>query len=163
LTFLNVPSLQSKLCVRRLEEGAKPELEINDASKAKFSPDGQWLAYSDESSGEVFVTPFPGPGARIAVSSKGGSDPRWRGDGQELFYLTNDQELISVQLRESQKEFRVLASHPLFRISLPGNVGFYNVTRDGKRFLVNIRTHKEQVAPLTVVTNWTALVQNESR
>jgi eukaryotic-like serine/threonine-protein kinase len=163
LTFLNLPSLQSKLYVRRLEEGAKPELEINGASEAKFSPDGHWLAYSDDNSGELFVTPFPGPGARIAVSSKGGSDPRWRGDGQELFYLTDDQDLISVQVRESQKEFLVLSAQRLFHIGLPDNAGFYDVTRDGKRFLVNIRTHKEQSAPLTVVTNWPALVQNETK
>lgn len=163
LTFLHVPSLQSKLQVIRLDGAGKAELEINDASEAKFSPDGHWLAYSDDDSGEVFVTPFPGPGARIAVSSKGGSDPRWRGDGQELFYVTNDQDLVSVQVQESPKEFRVLSSKPLFRMPLTGNAGFYDVTRDGKRILVNIRTHKEQAAPLTVVTNWTALVQNEPK
>ena len=163
LTFLHVPSMQSKLLVTPLDGDNKPVLEINDASLAKFSPDGHWLAYSDDNSGELFVTAFPGPGARVAVSSKGGSDPRWRGDGQELFYVTNDQDLIAVQVKESAKEFRVLSSKPLFRMALTGNAGFYDVTRDGKRFLVNIRTHKEQAAPLTVVTNWTALVQNESK
>jgi hypothetical protein len=154
LTFLNVPSLRAKLYVRRLDDGA---------TLAKFSPAGHWLAYSDENSGELFVTAFPGPGARIAASSKGGSDPRWRGEGQELFYLTNDQNLISIQLRESQQEFRVLSSQPLFRIPPAGNVGFYHGTRDGKRFLVNIGTHKEQAALLTVVTNRTDLVQEESK
>jgi len=163
IAFLHTPNLQARLQVRRLDEAAKLELEIKDAEDAKFSPDGHWLAYSDDNSGELFVTPFPGPGARIAVSSKGGSDPRWRGDGQELFYVTDDQELISVDVRESQKEFHVLSSRPLFRIPLPQNAGFYDVTRDGKRFLVNIRTHKEQSAPLTIVTNWLALVQNESK
>jgi eukaryotic-like serine/threonine-protein kinase len=154
---------QDTFQVRRADGEGKPLLEISDAADGKFSPDGHWLAYSDDNSGELFVTPFPGPGARIAVSSKGGSDPRWRGDGRELFYLTDDQDLISVQVRESQKEFRVLSSQRLFRIALPGNAGFYDVTRDGKRFLVNIRTHKEQAAPLTVVTNWPALVQNEAK
>lgn len=163
LTFLGVPNLQSKLQVRQLDQFAKPELEINDAADAKFSPDGHWLAYSDENSGEVFVTSFPGPGTRIAVSSKGGSDPRWSGDGQELFYVTNDQNLISVRLQESQNKFRVLSSRPLFRIPLSGNAAFYDVTRDGKRILVNIRTHKEQAAPLTVVTNWLGLVQRNSK
>jgi len=163
LTFLHVPSMQSKLLVTPVDGDNKPVLEINDASLAKFSPDGHWLAYSDDNSGELFVTAFPGPGARIAVSSKGGSDPRWRGDGQELFYVTNDQDLIAVQVKESAKQFRVLSSKPLFRMALTGNAGFYDVTRDGKRFLVNIRTHKEQAALLTVVTNWTALVQNESK
>jgi hypothetical protein len=57
----------------------------------------------------------------------------------------------------------VLSSHSLFRIPLPNNAGFYDVTRDGKRFLVTIRTHKEQAAPLTVVTNRSAQFQDESK
>jgi eukaryotic-like serine/threonine-protein kinase len=153
---------QDTLQVMRADGADKPELEINDATNGRFSPDGHWLAYADRNSGEIFVTPFPGPGARIAVSSKGGYDPRWRGDGQEVFYIANDQTLFSVQLRESQREFKVLSSKPLFPLQLPAGVGYYDVTRDGKRFLVNIRTHKEQAAPLTVVTNWPALAQNES-
>lgn len=140
----------------------KPVLEIDNAEQGKFSPDGHWLTYLDISSGEVYVTCFPGSGPKIAVSSKGGNDPRWRGDGQELFYVAPDQTLFSVQVRESMREFRVLSSRPLFRLQLPSNAGFYDVTRDGKRFLVNIRTNKEQSAPLTVVTNWPVLVQSYS-
>jgi len=143
--------------------GGKSELEIGDASDGRFSPDGHWLAYSDENSGEIYVTSFPGPGARIAVSSKGGSESRWRGDGQELFYVADDLTIVSVQVRESANEFRVLASQPLFRLQLPFNVGFYDATRDGKRFLVNTRTYKEQTAPLTIVTNWLAQIHSESR
>jgi hypothetical protein len=143
----------------------KTEVDIDNAADAKFSPDGHWLAYDDETSGDVYVTPFPGPGSRIAVSSGGGGggDVRWRGDGQEMFYVTQDQMLMSVSVRESPQEFRVLSSHPLFRLQLPGNAGFYDVTRDGKRFLVNIRTHKEQAAPLTVVTNWSPQFRGASR
>jgi hypothetical protein len=145
------------------EGEAKPAMEIENASDGKISPDGRWLAYADDNTGEIYVTPFPGPGARIAVSSKGGYDLVWRGDGQELFYVANDQALTAVQVRESVRDFHVISSEPLFRLQLPGNVGFYDVTRDGKRFLVNTRTYKEQSAPLTVLTNWTAQVQNDSR
>jgi hypothetical protein len=67
--------------------------------------------------------------------------------------------LFSVQVRETAQEFRVLSSQPLFQIELPNNVAFYDVTRDGKRFLVNIRTQKEESAPLTVDTNWLASLQ----
>ena len=77
--------------------------------------------------------------------------------------MTDDLTVMSVQVRESAQEFRVLSSHPLFRLQLPWNVGFYDVTRDGKRFLANIRTHQQQAVALTIVTNWRALVQNESR
>jgi hypothetical protein len=125
------------------------------ACAGKFPPDGHWFTYSDENSGQVYVTPFPGPGARIAVTSSGGGDPRWREDGQELFYVADDLTIVSVQVRESEKEFHILSSQPSFRLQLPDNVGFYDVTRDGKRFLVNTRSPREQATPLTIVTNWT--------
>ena len=54
----------------------------------------------------------------------------------------------------------MLSSKPLFRLQLPWNVGFYDVTRDGTRFLVNTRTLKEQNTPLTVLTNWPLKLQN---
>jgi Tol biopolymer transport system component len=154
---------QTTLQVVRLEGTETPVLNIENADGGKFSPDGHWLAYSDHTSGEVYVTPFPGPGARIAVSSGGGSDPRWTGDGKELFYVKDDRTLVAAQVRESASEFRVLSSQPLFRFQLPWNVGFYDVTRDGQRFLVNNRTHKEQTEPLTLITDWTAQIQKESR
>src|ERR1700722_8105062 len=161
--FRGTQNWKNTLQVWQVGTGGKSELEIGDASSAKFSPDGHWLAYSDENSGEIYVTSFPGPGARIAVSSKGGVAPRWRGDGQELFYVADDLTIISVQARESANEFHVLSSQPLFRLQLPYNVGFYDATRDGRRFLVNTRTSREQNAPLTIVTNWLAQIQSESR
>jgi Tol biopolymer transport system component len=145
-----------------IEGGGKPEFEMDNAGDGKFSPDGRWIAYSDDTSHQVFVTPFPGPGARIAVSSSIGTDVRWSGDGQELFYVDKDQMLISVQVHESARDFHVVSSQPLFRLPLPNNVGFYDVARDGKRFLVNNRTHRQSAAPLTLVTNWPAQLQNQS-
>ena len=153
---------QDVLRVAELETG-KPVFDIADAGGGRFSPDGHWLAYDDESSGQVYVTSFPVRGAKIAVESVGGGDVRWRGDGQELFYVTDDQMMTAVQVRESAQEFRVLGSQPLFRLQLPDNVGFYDVTRDGKRFLVNVRTWKEQTKPLMVITNWTAELQNSRK
>jgi eukaryotic-like serine/threonine-protein kinase len=153
---------QDVLRMAEIETG-KPVFDISDASGGKSSPDGHWLAYDDESSGQVYVTSFPVRGAKIAVESVGGGDVRWRGDGQELFYVTGDQMMTAVQVRESAQEFRVLGSQPLFRLQLPNNVGFYDVTRDGKRFLVNVRTWKEQTKPLIVITNWTAELQNSRK
>ena len=141
---------------------AQSELEISDAGNGKFSPDGHWLVYADDSSGEIYVTRVPGAGARMAISSKGGYDPRWRGDGQEIFYIADDQTLVSTEVHESERDFRVLSSKPLFQLQLPGNVGFYDVTRDGQRFLVNTRSHQEQSVPLTIVTNWSSELEGES-
>jgi eukaryotic-like serine/threonine-protein kinase len=159
--FLGPENWQDTLQIWRMDPEGKSELEIEKAGGAKFSPDGHWLAYGDYS-GELYVTPFPGPGARIAISSRGGGDPRWRGDGQELFYVADDLTITSVQVHESQQDFHVVSSQPLFRLQLPGEVGDYDVTRDGKRFLVNIRAHKEQVEPLTIMTNWPAHIQSGS-
>ena len=161
-TFQGRANWQDVLRVAELETG-KPVFDIGGASEGKFSPDGHWLAYSDESAGQVYVTSFPVRGAKIALESVGADDVRWRGDGQELFYVTDDQMMTAVQVHESAQEFRVLSSQPLFRLQLPDNVGFYDVTRDGKRFLVNVRTWKEQTKPLMVITNWTAELQNSGR
>jgi dipeptidyl aminopeptidase/acylaminoacyl peptidase len=161
--FVGPIILHDTLEVLRVEGGENTELEIDNGADGKFSPDGHWIAYRDNTSQQVYVTPFPGPGARIAISSSTASDPRWRGDGQELFYLDKDHTLISVPVHESAQDFQVLSSRPLFRFPLSGDAGFYDVTRDGNRFLVNDRTHREQAAPLTLVTNWTAQLQQQSR
>jgi Tol biopolymer transport system component len=138
----------------------KQILEISDAANGRFSPDGHWLAYYEQKSGEVYVTPFPGPGAKVAISSGGARNPRWRGDGQELFYISGGLNVMSVEVRESAADFKVASPHRLFQLQLPDNAGFYDVARDGKRFLVNARTLREQSAPLTVIANWPALLQN---
>jgi Tol biopolymer transport system component len=69
----------------------------------RFSPNGQWVAYSSDESGrwEVYVRPARGSGAPVTVSNTGGFEPRWRGDGKELFYLTPDRQVVAVELRTS--------------------------------------------------------------
>ena len=158
--FVGPLSWRNALEVFPIEGSGNPVLEIDNAKDGRFSPDGHWITYSDDTSQQLYVTPFPGPGARIAVSSSTGLDPRWRGDGQELYYVDHDQTLIAVQVHETASDFRVLSSHPLFHFPLAFNAGFYDVTRDGKRFLVNVRTHREQAAPLTLVTNWSTQPQS---
>jgi Tol biopolymer transport system component len=85
--FLGQDNWKQSVQVLPVAAADRPIFEIQDATDAKFSPDGKWLAYSDAATRQVYVTRFPGPGGRIAVTSSGGSDPRWRGDGQELFYV----------------------------------------------------------------------------
>lgn len=156
--FQGRENLQASLRVINIEDG-KSVFELDDQAIGRFSPDGHWLAYCKEVGGQLYVTHFPEPGARIAISSAGGRDPRWRGDGKELFYVTNDLVLTSVQVSASVQEFKVLSSQPLFRVQLPSNAGFYDVSRDGQKFLLTTRTPKEQAAPLTLLTNWTARIQ----
>jgi len=76
------------------------QAEFNQAG-ARLSPDGRWLAYESDESGdfEVFVRGFPEAGERRQVSSGGGRQPRWRGDGRELFYVSPDRKIMSTEVR----------------------------------------------------------------
>ena len=78
--------------------------QISDANETggRFSPDGKWVAYTSDETGrdQVYVVPFPGPGGKWQVSSDGGSQPRWRRDGTELFYLARDRRLMSVPITQ---------------------------------------------------------------
>jgi len=116
--FLGPDNWKDSLQVIPVNRAAKPVLHIQDVADAKFSPDGRWLAYSDHTTDQIYVTRFPSLAGRIAVTASGGSNPRWRADGQELFYVTNDRMLFSVQVRENAQEFRVLASRPLFQTEI---------------------------------------------
>ena len=123
----------------------------------KFSPDGRWVAYVSNDSGrdEVYVAPFPGPGARVQISSGGGSQPRWRGDGRELFYLSADTKMMAADLSVAAGNLRVGAVRSLFGTTLGGINGYlYDVTPDGQRFIVAQDFKKTSTMPLAIVTNW---------
>jgi Tol biopolymer transport system component len=122
----------------------------------RFSPDGKWIAYTGEESGQpqVYVVPFPGPGGKWQVSGAGGSYPRWRGDGRELFYVAPDGKMMSVAVDGTTPAFRAEAPRLLFHAPVVSFVGYqYAVTKDGERFLVN--TAVPTPLPVTVVSDWT--------
>jgi Tol biopolymer transport system component len=128
----------------------------------QFSPDGRWVAYSSNESGkwEIFVASFPGPGGQWQVSSAGGSEPRWRRDGKELFYLAPDGKLMVVEVKRGPT-FEAGAAKPLFQTRRREPVSFtdlfrYDVSADGQRFLVNTDVGEVTSSPLTVILNWTA-------
>ena len=134
-------------------------------SQGQLSPDGRWIAYVSNESGqfEVYVRSFPTPSGKWQISQGGASFPRWRGDGKELFYYAADERLMAVPFR-GETAVEVGAAVPLFESRMlngPNNiVGFrpqYDVTRDGQRFLVNVLPLEETASsPITVVVNWTA-------
>jgi eukaryotic-like serine/threonine-protein kinase len=140
---------------------AKPlvRTEANEAA-GTLSPNGRWLAYVSDVSGrfEVYVQSFPGGGGKQQVSTGGGSYPRWRQDGRELFYYAGDGKLMAVSVR-SGESFEVGESAPLFEFragTLLTNLAPYVVTADGQRFLISAVVDTEPNAPLTVVVNWAA-------
>ncbi len=153
-----------------MEGDRKPVLFLQtpfDETRARFSPDGKWIAYSsDETSRmEVYVRPFSasggGAGGRWQVSTGGGEEPLWRGDGKEIFYLALDGKLMAVDVKAAGSAFQVGVPRALFQTSvvvISPLANRYAVTADGSRFLVTA-TIGAELAPLTVVSNWTAALR----
>jgi eukaryotic-like serine/threonine-protein kinase len=126
---------------------------------AQFSPDGRWVAYQSNVSGraEVYVAPFPGPGGQWQISTAGGSLPRWRRDGAEIFYLDPDNNLMAAAVNGKGESFDVGGVKPLFGTHSAGGGRYrYDVSADGQRFLINTALQQSISAPITVVLNWTA-------
>ncbi len=137
-----------------------------DNSYAALSPNGEYLAFSANDTGrpEVYVQRFQGDdrpklvGPRQRVSHNGGSGPRWRRDGKELFFLSLDRQVTVVPVQQGAginfgfpvALFRLPTS---YRSLAPSTVG-YDVSNDGQRFLVPVR--RAVGAPLQVVLNWQA-------
>jgi Tol biopolymer transport system component/predicted Ser/Thr protein kinase len=129
---------------------------------AQFSPDSRWIAYvSNESQrAEIYVTPFPpplsGPGGKRQVSTAGGTQPRWRQDGKEIFYMGPDRRLMAAEVQAKGGVLEVGQVRPLFgAMGMAQGNPLYDVSADGQHFL--FRTFPEQKTgdPLTLVQNWT--------
>jgi dipeptidyl aminopeptidase/acylaminoacyl peptidase len=134
-----------------------------DEMAARFSPDGRWMAYQSNESGQfqVYVQTFPSSGAKYQISTSGGTFPRWRRDGRELFYVAADQKLMAVPIKLGAT-VEAGTSQPLFPAppfaGVTNATSFYAPMGDGQRFLVNAPAGGEATVapPFTVVTNWQA-------
>jgi eukaryotic-like serine/threonine-protein kinase len=156
----------------------KPRVFIRAPAAAydgQFSPDGHWVAYVSRESGreEVYIVPFDGnqvsntaPFEQVAitkrwqVSANGGAFPRWRRDGKELFYVAPGNQFVAVGVETKAGAFSLREARPLFRASLAAAAFPYDVSPDGRRFLVNTFGETETL-PLTLVVNWKELLQNK--
>jgi eukaryotic-like serine/threonine-protein kinase len=138
------------------------QTEFNE-THAQISPDGRWIAYvSDETTrAEVYVRPFPTTSkAKWQISTNGGDQPQWRGDGKELFFISLDKKLVTVQVK-SGLLFEASAPAALFQARVPdvnptGNKSQFAASQDGQRFLINKIVEKQVSSPITVVVNWPA-------
>jgi Tol biopolymer transport system component len=134
-----------------------------DETEGQFSPDGKKVAYVSNETGrhEVYVQPAPPTGAKWQVSNAGGRQPRWRRDGKELFYLGADQRLMVVEVRGGAT-FEAGTPRALFATRMPAPnpnfVHLYDVSADGRRFLVNTQAGEAAQTPVSVVVNWQARV-----
>jgi Tol biopolymer transport system component len=121
----------------------------------QFSRDGRWIAYQSNESGstEVYVQPFPGPGRNWQISNGGGINPRWRGDGQEIFYQAPDGRLMAVPITIPPNGTSIDPGRPVALFAMrPGSQ--YDAAPDGQRFLVNAALGDAATRPITIVLNW---------
>jgi len=151
-----------------LGRDAKPEPVVQtdaDERSARLSPDGRWVAFVANNSGvfEVYVQPFPGPGRRLQVSTKGGDQPQWRSDGAELFYIALDGRLTATSIKPAadHQSIDVGPPLPLFVAQVgavvnPVGAANYAPSVDGQRFLLNRLLRDAGGTPLRVVLNWRA-------
>jgi serine/threonine protein kinase len=127
---------------------------------AQFSPDGKWMAYSSNETGnsEIYVSPFPNADSKWQVSRGGGQEPRWRRDGKELFYLSAEGKMMAVPVRtsanfEAGSPVTLFQAHLRQPISVLDRVS-YDVSADGQKFLINTKVDEPNTAPLSVILNW---------
>ena len=131
----------------------------SDQMHGNFSSDGRFVAYSSDESGrfEVYAETLPRSEWKQKASTNGGYEPRWRDDGREIYYVSEDRKLMAVSVGPD-RSFGV--PKPLFQTRVPpGVVAFrtnYVPSRDGQRFLVNTQGGEPTPTSITVVLNWTA-------
>jgi serine/threonine protein kinase/Tol biopolymer transport system component len=135
-----------------------------DERDAQFSPDGKWIAYQSNETGqaEIYVQAFPGSGGKWQISTTGGAQPRWHPNGRELFYINLDGKLTAVPVRIDSQAQTVEPGSPAALFSprvvggpLPGPFRQqYAVSPDGQRFLINTLTEEATSTPITLVLNW---------
>jgi eukaryotic-like serine/threonine-protein kinase len=176
--FLLCYNVRRQLCLLPLNSGSADRklipLESSESHQfqGRFSPDGRWIAYSSDESGryQIYVRPFEVSSATGAsdakvtpvtgkwpVSKDGGTAPRWRREGKELFYLSSDRNVMAVKVSTSGS-FQADVPQALFKLPAGVGVGAWDVSSDGKQFLIAVPL--EAQAPtqpkFSVVLNWQA-------
>ena len=134
-----------------------------EQDQGQFSPDGQWVAYASNESGryEVLVQRFieasderPPDPATLPVSTAGGTAPRWRGDGKELYFIAPDGTVMALDVHGGA---RLSIGVPKALFKLESSHGDWDVVSDGSRFLIAIPAGADASAPFTIL--WNRLAQ----
>ena len=154
----------SELLLVSVKDGKVTELLPGNGSKrnGQISPDGKWVAYEADDSGnwEVYISPFPATGGKLQVSRGGGKEPRWRADGKEIFYMDPKGTVLATTVTveaalATGTPIPLFAAHGRPYISST-DFFTYDVTSDGKRFLVNREQKPAQTPPLNIILNATS-------
>ena len=142
-----------------------------DQEQAQFSPDGKWVAYVSNESGrqEVLIRPFARASAHdpesavesVPVSRSGGTAPRWRADGKELFFITPEDAIVSVPVSVRSSASPVLeVGSPTTLFHAPGIAADWGVSADGSRFLVMTAERSAASASLSLIFDWQGTLQS---
>jgi Tol biopolymer transport system component len=160
-TSADGPSGKGEIWILPLSGERKPFPFIQtphfNEQRAQFSPDGRFVAYDSDESGtrQVYVTAFPGPGGKLQVSTNGCEDAVWRKDGKELFFLSEGK-LMAAEVKAKGSSLEISNAQLLFDAhSGFGLFTHYDVTPDGKRFIV-ATLGEGSTAPMNLVINWMA-------
>jgi serine/threonine protein kinase/Tol biopolymer transport system component len=172
------PKTKYDLWVLPLEGDRKPvpflKTEFSE-SDGSFSPDMHWVAYTSDESGksEIYIRSFTKAsgatsetGGKWQISVGGGSGPRWRGDGKELYYRAPDGKVMAVEITPGTA-FRSGTPKPLFQarpdegavLRTGYSVSNWDVAPDGTRFLLSTPAKESSPTPVTVVLSWTSLLK----
>lgn len=139
---------------------------FRSTSSAHFSPNGRYVAYISNETGrwEVYVQTFPKHTGRWEISTSGGTEPMWRRDGKELYYLTPDDQLMAVNVNTTSSSFHAGTPRELFQTKLVPFLFSRNVyvpAPNGQRFLMITPVGQLQREPITVVVNWQLLLKKK--
>lgn len=129
--------------------------------KGKFSPDGQWVVYQTAGTG-LYATAWPPTGAKSEISPDG-AEPVWGRDGKEIYFLRGE-EITAVSVDTSDRSLKVGPPRTLFRATVPPATipgHRFDVTADGKMFLVWERVPEPPGVPFTVLLNWKSLMSKQ--
>jgi eukaryotic-like serine/threonine-protein kinase len=144
-----------------------PASDTNDGG-ARFSPDGRSVAYVSAETGanEVYVRPLSPAGEKVRVSSAGGLQPDWRGDGRELYFLTPDRTLMAVAVQAEGDRLDFGTPVRLFKAPVADPTwgrNHYQAAADGRRFLINVLdpTQGVNLPDVVVVLDWARAMYEE--
>ena len=161
LLFTTIDDVDSDVWLLDVETGAaEPWLATPaEESGARFSPDGQWVAYGSDESGrnEVYVQRFSEADDKVTISREGGRSPVWSRDGTELFFVTGSPRGVMTVPVSLDPSFRAGTPRLMFEAHLrfTGRLGTeYDVSPDGQRFLINRRLVDTTSQPLVLIQNW---------
>ena len=141
------------------EQKATPFLETDfNEGEPVFSPDGKWIAYVSNESGknEIYVRSFPDTGGKWQISTEGGEDPIWSRGGGEVFYIASSTRVMTVPVKAGST-FEAGTPQFLFEARIRPDTGAqYDVSKDGKRLLVDVDVTEAAETPIALVQNWLA-------